>query len=60
MPKGGPFLNALMTKPYDDARIHLFHGAHDPGKVRGTIEVKMILICGRRNRKKYDFYSCPL
>ena len=41
MPKGGPFLNALMTKPYDDARIHLFHGAHDPGKVRGTIEVRV-------------------
>jgi hypothetical protein len=41
MPKGGPFLNALMTKPYDDARIHLFHGAHDPGKVRGTIEVRI-------------------
>jgi Cytochrome c554 and c-prime/NapC/NirT cytochrome c family, N-terminal region len=41
MPKGGPFLNALMTKPYDDARIHLFHGAHDPGKVRGTIELRI-------------------
>lgn len=41
MPKGGPFLNALMTKPYDDARIHLFHGAHDPGKVKGTIELRI-------------------
>lgn len=41
MPKGGPFLNALMAKPYDDARIHLFHGAHDPGKVRGTIELRI-------------------
>jgi hypothetical protein len=41
MPKGGPFLNALMTKPYDDARLHLFHGAHDPGKVRGTIELRI-------------------
>jgi len=41
MPKGGPFLNALMTKPYDDSRLHLFHGAHDPGKVRGTIEIRI-------------------
>lgn len=41
MPKGGPFLNALMTKPYDDARIHLFHGAHDPGKIRGVIELRI-------------------
>jgi hypothetical protein len=41
MPRGGPYLNALMTKPYDDSRLHLFHGAHDPGKVRGTIEVRI-------------------
>jgi nitrate/TMAO reductase-like tetraheme cytochrome c subunit len=41
MPVGGPFLNAIMTKPYDNARIHLFHGAHDPGKVRGVIEVRI-------------------
>lgn len=41
MPKGGPFLNALMTKPYDDARLHLFHGAHDPGKVGGAIELRI-------------------
>ena len=41
MPKGGPFLNALMTSPYDDSRLHLFHGAHDPGKVRGTIELRI-------------------
>ena len=41
MPKGGPFLNALMAKPYDDSRLHLFHGAHDPGKVRGTIELRI-------------------
>jgi hypothetical protein len=41
MPKGGPFLNALMTTPYDDSRLHLFHGAHDPGKVRGTIELRI-------------------
>ncbi len=41
MPVGGPYLNALMTKPYDNSRLHLFHGAHDPGKVRGTIEVRI-------------------
>lgn len=41
MPKGGPYLNALMTKPYNDARLHLFHGGHDPGKVRGTIELRI-------------------
>ncbi|MCE5346788.1 MAG: hypothetical protein LLG13_10950 [Bacteroidales bacterium] len=41
MPKGGPFLNALMASPYDDSRLHLFHGAHDPGKVRGTIELRI-------------------
>jgi hypothetical protein len=41
MPKGGPYLNAIMTKPYDDSRLHLFHGAHDPGKVRGTIELRI-------------------
>lgn len=41
MPRGGPYLNALMTKPYDDSRLHLFHGAHDPGKVRGTIELRI-------------------
>lgn len=40
MPRA-PFLNAIMTKPYDDARLHLFHGAHDPGKVRGTIELRI-------------------
>ena len=41
MPKGGPFLNALMASPYNDSRLHLFHGAHDPGKVRGTIELRI-------------------
>ncbi len=41
MPKGGPYLNALMTKPYNDARLHLFHGAHEPVKVRGTIELRI-------------------
>lgn len=32
---------AAMGKTYDDARLHLFHGAHDPGKVRGTIELRV-------------------
>ena len=30
-----------MGPTYSDARLHLFHGAHDPGKVRGTIEVRI-------------------
>ncbi|MFC2113074.1 multiheme c-type cytochrome [Bacteroidota bacterium] len=40
MPKA-PFLNALMAKPYDNARLHLFHGGHDPGKVKGTVELRI-------------------
>ncbi|MDD5695440.1 MAG: NapC/NirT family cytochrome c, partial [Bacteroidales bacterium] len=40
MPKT-PFQVAAMGKKYDDARLHLFHGAHDPGKVRGTIEIRI-------------------
>jgi hypothetical protein len=30
-----------MGKKYPDARQHLFHGAHDPGKVKGTIELRI-------------------
>lgn len=26
---------------YADARQHLFHGAHDPGKLRGTVELRI-------------------
>ncbi len=26
---------------YDDARQHLFHGAHDAGKIRGTVELRI-------------------
>lgn len=33
--------NALMSEKYPDVRQHLFHGAHDPGKVRGTIELRI-------------------
>lgn len=32
---------AALTKPIPDAWQHLFHGAHDPGKVRGTVEVRV-------------------
>jgi hypothetical protein len=32
---------ASMSPTYPDARLHLFHGAHDPGKVRGTIELRI-------------------
>lgn len=40
MPKAD-FQYALMGMPHSDARLHLFHGAHDPGKVRGTIELRI-------------------
>lgn len=40
MPRG-TYTLALMGKEHDDARLHLFHGAHDPGKVRGTIELRI-------------------
>ncbi len=40
MPKA-PYQTALMGQTYDDARLHLFHGAHDPGKVKGTIELRI-------------------
>ncbi len=32
---------AQMGIVYPDARQHLFHGAHDPGKVKGTIELRI-------------------
>ena len=32
---------ASMGNAYPDARQHLFHGAHDPGKVRGTVELRI-------------------
>jgi len=32
---------AAMGNAYPDARQHLFHGAHDPGKVRGTVELRI-------------------
>ena len=30
-----------MSPTYPDARQHLFHGAHDPGKVRGVVEIRI-------------------
>ena len=30
-----------MGNKYPDVRQHLFHGAHDPGKVQGTIELRI-------------------
>jgi Cytochrome c554 and c-prime len=32
---------ATVAEAVPDARQHLFHGAHDPGKVRGTIELRV-------------------
>jgi hypothetical protein len=36
-----PAKTAAMGNAYPDARQHLFHGAHDPGKVRGTVELRV-------------------
>ncbi|GAB4315060.1 MAG: multiheme c-type cytochrome [Candidatus Zixiibacteriota bacterium] len=36
-----PGVSAEMGTSYPDAWQHLFHGAHDPGKVRGTIELRI-------------------
>ncbi|MFO7933710.1 MAG: multiheme c-type cytochrome [Bacteroidales bacterium] len=35
----GPSKTAIMGASYEDAKMHIFNGAHDPGKVRGTIEI---------------------
>ncbi|MDZ7372710.1 MAG: cytochrome c family protein [candidate division KSB1 bacterium] len=41
MPRA-PGRNAITAKEeHPDVAQHLFHGAHDPGKVRGSIEVRM-------------------
>lgn len=40
MPKT-KFKPATMGTYYDDTRLHLFHGAHDKGKVQGTIELRI-------------------
>ena len=36
-----PGTNAKMGVKHPDVHQHLFHGAHDPGKVRGVIEMRM-------------------
>ncbi len=36
-----PGKSASMGNDYSDVRLHLFHGAHDPGKIRGTIELRV-------------------
>jgi hypothetical protein len=41
MPKA-PMKTAKMGKMYDDARLHLFNGGHDEGKVKGVIEMRVI------------------
>lgn len=33
--------SATMGITYPDTKLQLFHGAHDPGKVKGTIEVRI-------------------
>jgi len=35
------FKTATMGAKYNDAKLHLFHGAHDPGKVKGVIELRI-------------------
>jgi hypothetical protein len=37
----GPGKTAAKGTVYPDARQHLFHGAHDPGKIRGTVELRI-------------------
>jgi len=36
-----PGTSAAMGTVYPDTRQHLFHGAHDPGKIAGTVEVRI-------------------
>lgn len=36
-----PGKSAAMGETYSDVRQHLFHGAHDPGKIAGTIEIRL-------------------
>jgi nitrate/TMAO reductase-like tetraheme cytochrome c subunit len=37
----GPSKTAIMGSFYEDTRMHLFNGAHDPGKIRGVIEIRI-------------------
>lgn len=36
-----PGRNSLMGEEHDNIAQHLFHGAHDPGKVKGTVELRI-------------------
>jgi len=40
MPKA-PGRNSKLSKEYTDVAQHLFHGAHSPSKLRGSIELRM-------------------
>lgn len=35
------FKTASMGAMHKDAKLHLFHGAHDPGKVKGVVELRI-------------------
>jgi hypothetical protein len=35
------FKKVSMGKTYGDTKLHLFHGAHDPGKIKGVIELRI-------------------
>ncbi len=35
------FRTASMGSTYDDARLHLFNGGHDPGKLNGVVEMRI-------------------
>jgi hypothetical protein len=37
----GDMKTAKMGARYEDAKLHLFHGAHDPGKLNGVVEVRV-------------------
>ena len=34
-------VTAVDGQEYEDARQHLFHGAHDPGKINGVVELRI-------------------
>lgn len=36
-----PGVSSAMGETHPDVAQHLFHGAHDPGKVRGTVELRI-------------------
>jgi hypothetical protein len=36
-----PGKTAKMGARYEDTKLHLFHGAHDPGKLKGVVELRV-------------------